>query len=141
MERDDDAPRICPERDEEADVTEAMIVDVAVAIRASVLALMLVSMSVASVPNDVKVRVPYVQISAAVTPPLPTVLTGTFRLSTINLPIDPTVKKVDVAAFHTSAAEISFNALISPVSDVEALKILVLVRAIAAPSDDEAEAS
>jgi hypothetical protein len=52
--------------------------------------------------------VPYVQISAAVNAEA-TDDTGTLRLSTINLPIDPAVTSVEVAAFHTSAAEISLS--------------------------------
>ena len=56
-----------------------------------------------------RVRVPYVQISAAVKA-LPTEVIGAFRLSTISLPIDPATVSVEVAAFQTSAALMSLSA-------------------------------
>lgn len=94
-------------------------------------------MSVASVPKDVRVREPNVHTSEAVRP-LPIDETGTLRLSTISLPIDPSVVSDEVAAFHTSAAERLFNAARVAPSDVEAEKILLLIVVNVFPSDDDA---
>ncbi len=82
------------------------------------------------------VREPNVQTSDAVKL-LPTDETGTLRLSTINLPIDPMVLSVEVAAFHTSAAERLLSAARVAPRDVEAEKILLLIVVKVAPRDDE----
>lgn len=93
-------------------------------------------MSDASVPNEVKVRVPYVHTSEAVRP-LPIDETGTLRLSTISLPIEPKVESDEVAAFHTSAAERLLSAAIrAPIVD-DAERTLLLIVASVFPSDEE----
>ena len=88
-------------------------------------------------PNDVKVRVLYTQISAAVRE-LPTEDTGTFRLSTMSLPIDEATESVEVAAFHTSAAERLFNAAIRAPIVEDAERTFALTRASVAPKDEDA---
>lgn len=148
---DDDAPSTVPltveiwlESELDAPRTKLLVPviaeridEVAVAIRESVLAFMLVSISVASVPKDVRVREPNVHTSDAVKPPLPTVLTGTFKLSTINLPIEPSVVNDEVAAFHTSVAERLFNAAIrAPMVDDAERTLLLIVESVF-PRDDE----
>lgn len=95
-------------------------------------------MSDARVPNEVSERVPYVHTSDAVNDPPPTEDTGTLRLSTMSLPIDPATESVEVAAFHTSAAEILFNAAIRAPNVEEAERTFALTSARVAPRDEDA---
>ena len=95
-------------------------------------------MSDANVPNDVNVLDPNVHTSDAVNAPAEIDETGTFRLSTISLPIDPSAVRDEVAAFHTSSAEMLLSAEIRAPKVLDAERIFRLAMFIDDPNDDEA---
>lgn len=80
---------------------------------------------------SVRFRVPYVQTSAAVMDPPPTVETATLRLSTRCLPTVPAPESVEVATFQTSAATVPNEVRVRVPCDQTAVGMV-------AKSDDEA---